>query len=219
MEQYKPITFLANAFSCPHCGVFSRQQWLNKIEGRYLYGGLFQVIEIPLFTFSKCGHCYGFTIWKDDEFLIFPTSGTAPLPNHDLPDEIKADYEEARSIVELSPRGAAALLRLVVQKLCVFLGEKGKVINDDINSMVEKGLPMMLSKALHIVRVVGNDAVHPGQIDFKDNREVANQLFGLVNIIADYLITQPKHVDMLFSTLVPESKQKEIERREKKANP
>lgn len=219
MGKYIPIAYELSAFNCPHCGVYASQQWLKKIIGQFPNGLGSIHVPIPYYSMSKCDHCADFTIWQNEQFLIYPSSGTAPLPNEDLPNDIKADYEEARSIVELSPRGSAALLRLAVQKLCAFLGEKGKNINDDIDSMVEKGLPKMLSMALHTVRVVGNDAVHPGQLDLNDNRDVANQLFGLVNIITDYLITQPKHVNLLFSALVSERKQVEIERRENKAKP
>jgi hypothetical protein len=137
--------------------------------------------------------------------MVYPTAGAAPHPNIDLPDDIKKDFEEARNIVELSPRGAAALLRLVVQKLCKHLGEKGDNIDDDIGNLVKKGLPEKMHKALNSVRVIGNNAVHPGQIDIADDREAAYKLFGFVNIISSIFITQPKQIDDYYEYKSPEN--------------
>ncbi len=123
------------------------------------------------------------------------------MPNNDLPESIKADYEEAREILNISPRGAAALLRLSIQKLCIHLGEKGKNINEDIGSLVKKGLSGKVQQALDVVRVIGNGAVHPGQIDLKDDIATAAKLFELVNIIAEIMITQPKEIDKLYAGL------------------
>jgi hypothetical protein len=147
--------------------------------------------------------------------MIFPDSATAPLPNADLPKDNADDYSEARSIINKSPRGAAALLRLCVQKLCQHLGESGKNINADIAALVKQGLNPKIQKSLDIVRVVGNDAVHPGQIDLKDQPETATSLCQLINIIADTLITQPKLIDNLYSGL-PEDKREHIAKRDAK---
>jgi hypothetical protein len=147
--------------------------------------------------------------------MIFPLTSTAPFPNQDLPEDIKRDFEEARQIQSLSPRGSAALLRLCIQKLCIHLGENGKNINKDIASLVSKGLPAKVQQALDIVRVVGNNAVHPGQIDLKDDVEIANSLFGLVNLIGDVMITQPKHIEEMYNTVLPDSHREAIEKRDK----
>ena len=146
--------------------------------------------------------------------MIYPNRVTAPLPNPDLPDKIKVDFEEARQIANLSPKGAAALLRLVVQKLCMHLGEDGKSIDQDIRSLVGKGLSRKVQQALDIVRVIGNESVHPGQIDLKDDPETTAQLFGLINIIADRMITQEKTIDALYEIL-PAAKRDAIENRDK----
>jgi hypothetical protein len=69
--------------------------------------------------------------------MVFPAHRVGPQPNADLPGEIARDCEEARTILNFSPRTAAALLRLCIQKLCFELGEKGKVLDDDIASFVE----------------------------------------------------------------------------------
>lgn len=163
----------------------------------------------------RCYNCGEISVWLHDK-LIFPNVKQGSRPNQDLPDEIIHDIEEARSIVNLSPRGAAALLRLVLQKLCIHLGEKGKRIDDDIANLVAKGLNPLIQKSLDIVRVVGNEAVHPGVIDLKDDRDTAIELFDLINSIADQMITHPKNVKELYEKL-PESKRKAINERDKKA--
>lgn len=152
-------------------------------------------------------------LWKAGN-IIYPDASPAPLPNPDLPDDIKADYLEARSIINTSPRGAAALLRLCVQKLCKLLGESGKDINQDIASLVKKGLNPKIQKSLDIVRVIGNEAVHPGQIDLRDKPLTAVSLSQVINLIADTMITQPKMVEELYDEL-PEDKRDYIARRDK----
>lgn len=149
--------------------------------------------------------------------MIEPNIGGVPLPNQDLSEDITDDYYEARDILNKSPRGSAALLRLAIQKLCKVLGEKGNNINHDIGKLVEKGLPMKIKQALDYVRVIGNNAVHPGQIDLKDDKETAINLFNLINIIADVMITQPKEVDKLFNSL-PEKDKEAIAKRDKNSD-
>ena len=131
----------------------------------------------------------------------------------DMPEEIRLDFEEARSIIDLSPRGAAALLRLAVQKLCKNLGEQGDDINKDIGSLVAKGLPVQMQRALDAVRVIGNESVHPGKLDLKDDHDIAEHLLELVNMIVEDRITRPKQLEALYARL-PQSKRDGIEKRD-----
>ena len=135
------------------------------------------------------------------------------MPNPDLPDDIKADYEEARSIVGRSPRGSSALLRLCIQNLCIHLGLPGEKLNADIAELVTRGLPIKVQQALDIVRVVGNESVHPGQMDLRDDSKTAVMLFELINLIVDKLISESKRIESLFASL-PESNRKAIEQRD-----
>ncbi len=183
--------------------------FLEVIEGKYFD------LDVNNLNISKCYHCKKITVWVHDN-IVFPPEKQGVQPNQDLPEDIIKDFEEARSIVGLSPRGAAALLRLCIQKLCVHLGEKGRNIDDDIASLVSKGLNPLVQKSLDIVRVIGNEAVHPGLIDLNDDRDTANKLFGLINSIADQMITYPKNVEELYYGKIPETKRKGIEIRDKK---
>ncbi len=184
------------------------QVFLDKGEGSYLY---FTAENLYI---SECFNCKKFAVWVYQS-LIWPPQRSGEPPNPDLPDDIRADYEEAMSIVKLSPRGASALLRLCIQKLCKFLGESGKNIDNDIASLVAKGLNPLIQKSLDIVRVIGNESVHPGNIDLKDDVETATSLFEVINAVADQMISHPQNVDNLYKKL-PVEKRKAIEKRNAK---
>lgn len=210
MQPYIAPSRELSAFNCPHCNAFAKQVWYRS-GLIHINRDANQGVADNFFT-SMCTHCAKPTFWHN-AVMIFPAKVTAPSPNVDLPDHIKIDFEEARQIANLSPKGAAALLRLVIQKLCVHLGEPGKDINKDIGSLVKKGLSPKIQKALDIVRVIGNESVHPGQIDLNDDPATTTKLFELINIIADTMITQPKEIDKLFDGL-PEGKKEAILRRD-----
>ena len=162
-----------------------------------------------------CYTCKKPSIWLHDR-LIYPQALNAPLPNGDLSADVLRDYEEARQILDLSPRGASALLRLAIEKICIELGAEGEDINSQIASLVGKGLSDPVQKALDAVRVVGNEAVHPGVLDLKDDRDTATHLFHLVNIIADELISRNKKIQGVYD-MIPEGKREAIEKRNEKA--
>jgi hypothetical protein len=102
------------------------------------------------------------------------------------------------------------LLRLALQKPCIHLGAKGRNINDDIGALVEKGQDKKIQQSLDIVRVVGNNAVHPGQLDILDDRATAETLFRLSNSIVDKMISEGRQVEELYASL-PENARKAIE--------
>jgi hypothetical protein len=213
------MTYVAPAsgiksFTCPHCGVLARQyHWGNAGN---LDGSTYQAFSKNPVRVSKCEHCEEICLWYFDK-LVYPNRGNAPPPNPDMPEEIKKDYEEAASISTQSPRGSAALLRLTIQKLCIPLGGKGQNVNEDIQTMISNGLPVTVKQALDIVRVVGNNAVHPGQIDV-DDPAVVTKLFSLINVICEYMISMPKKIGGLYDSL-PEDSKKAIQKRDMKSSP
>ena len=155
---YTPPSHKLTAFNCPHCDAYAEQQWgdpRHHVKKAY--------VGMPEMESVCCSRCGKFSIWYQHK-LIWPLAKTAPLPNPDMPKDVKAEYGEAREILSRSPKASAALLRLAIQRLCVHLGEKGKRINDDVGNLVKKGLPVRIQQALDSVRVVGNNAVHPGQM-------------------------------------------------------
>jgi hypothetical protein len=133
-----------------------------------------------------------------------------------MPETVRTDYEEAREIAGASPRAAAALLRLAIQKLCIELGESGENINDDIANLVRKGLPVEIQQALDIIRVIGNNAVHPGELQSDDVADVASSLFELTNQIVEERVSRPRKLQALFDRL-PQGARDAIEKRDQKA--
>lgn len=177
-------------------------------QGHYVYS---HVVNLHL---SQCYICDGSAIWLRDR-IVWPMQKFDVQPNADLPDHIKADFAEAAAIATVSPRGAAALLRLAIERLCIHLGKQG-TIDAMIGQLVTDGLNVRVKQALDVVRVTGNDAVHPGTISFGDDPATVTTLFKMVNLIAEKTISEPKHVEEAFASLPPE-KLKWIEDRDKGA--
>lgn len=209
MSKYYPPKFNENQFHCILCGVFARQNWgtLKRDAGRSFMA--------TNFTYSYCSHCQERCYWYDGRMII-PSEAPVPPPHLDLPKSCLEEYNEARDIVARSPRAAAALLRLCVQKLMVELGEKGNNINDDIGSLVSKGLPVEVQQALDFCRVIGNNGVHPGEIELTDNPEIAHSLFEMLNFIVEDRVSRPKKIEDLYTSL-PQGALAAVEKRDSKS--
>lgn len=171
-------------------------------------------ISILNLNISECFNCEKLAVWVGQR-MVYPDVCFAVEPNEDLPSDIRSEFEEAARVLSVSPRSSAALLRLCIQKLCVCLGQPGNNLNKDIGALVEAGLDPRVQKALDTVRVVGNNAVHPGSLDLKDDRKTAESLFRLINLIADKTISEPKHIEEVYGRL-PENALDAIKRRDAK---
>lgn len=211
--------FEQQAFNCPFCGAFSAQIWDT------FYTEVPRYTEPPSFEstiyIARCNSCADFSIWLNG-IMVYPDSSIAPLPHDDMPENVKELYNEARGIINKSPRGASALLRLALDKLCNEVCEDCKSSKLDgkldlkIGILVSKGLPGKLQKVFDFVRVTGNDAVHElGLMNVKDNPEIAVALFSLINIIVEKMITEDKKIDGLYE-LIPEKRREKIEERNAK---
>ena len=191
MSNYYPPKFEETKFHCILCGVFAKQNWATLF---------FANGTTTNFRLNRCEHCNKSCYWYGDRMIV-PSEAPVPPPHPDLPEGCITEYNEARDIVARSPRAAAALLRLCLQKLMIELKEKGENINDDIGSLVKKGLPVEVQQALDFCRVIGNHAVHPGEIELTDNPEISHSLFEMLNFIVDDRIARPKKVANLYSIL------------------
>ena len=221
-EKYFPPEHGEGQFHCPHCGVYAKQFWAH-IEAKHIWGNSFIDGRTAVafnenlsrdWSISRCEHCGEKIIWLEDN-IIYPKKMMVDLPNEDLSEEIKKDYLEAENIFNDSHRSSAALLRLALQKLCMQLGEKGDNINDDIKNLVQKGLNSQIQKSLDILRITGNNAVHPGEINVEEKSELVLKLFELINFIAEKMITEPKEINIFYEEL-PEASKEAIDKRDGK---
>ncbi|MCF3128440.1 DUF4145 domain-containing protein [Acinetobacter soli] len=212
METIAP-KFELSAFNCPFCNAYAHMDWISRIYTNHDY-------EVKSAT---CARCTKSSIWRSDlnvnnfrfdSKMIFPDVSISVIAETDMPDHVKVDFNEAKSIFNKSPRASAALLRLALQKLLKHLGEPGENINSDIKSLVSKGnLTSDIQRAADTIRITGNNAVHPGTMNDEDVDHVAAQLFGLINFIVKKTITEPKEIESLYLS-TPESARAAIDRRD-----
>jgi len=197
-------------FDCPNCGTFAAQSWFTI----QLHRGTAGFGELPNWAVARCESCGRYSIWRvtprapsqmphfsTNGQLVYPSISTAPPPSADMPEDVVAIYEEARQVSQISPKSAAALLRLALQHLVDDLLPGSGNINAKIGRLVQQGLRTEVQRAMDIVRVVGNKAVHPGEINLDDDLSVVPVLFSLVGVIVEQMITQPRIIAKMYQAL------------------
>lgn len=165
---------------------------------------------------AECAACRRESLWLADiregiptaverqsARMCYPRTLIGEPASADMPEAVRKDYDEARAVAADSPRAAAALLRLCIQRLCDALGQEGRDIHDAIRELVKQGLPVTVQQALDYVRVIGNNAVHPGKLSESELDDAVPKLFWAVNLIVDDRITRQREMAEHFGTLPP----------------
>lgn len=207
-------TLGAASFTCPHCGALAHQTWDAVYR---LFGKKFEETqnefgqkvrkpkttatvsfippqEEPFLSISQCVSCAKLALWVGDR-IVQPRAISIQPPAENMPQDVRDLYLEARAIASESPRAAAALLRLALEKLLAELGSAGKNLFERIQNLEKVGVPTRMIQAMTALRVAGNNAVHPGEIDLAEPKELANQMFLFLNYVVEFGITAPAHVD------------------------
>jgi len=118
----------------------------------------------------------------------------------------KSLYKEAALIYELSPRSAAALIRLALEKLCEHLGVKKRNIKESIEELARQQIiPLRVAQAADNIRLIGNANVHAGIICDEVLEDINPAIFTYINLIVDFAITKPKEIEEI-NALFPEQK-------------
>ena len=129
--------------------------------------------------------------------MLYPKNSSAPPPQENMPEEVLALYKEAASIVSDSPSATCLLIRKALETLLLDhykldpkkynLDKMIKHLTDD----TEQAWSKKFKPHLESIRLIGNDAAHPREINRADNQETALALFDFLNRCVDHLISQP----------------------------
>ncbi|TNH19990.1 DUF4145 domain-containing protein [Halomonas sp. BL6] len=201
--KYFPPEYQKKAFTCPLCDVYADMHWGELYHNNY---GSSPIVR------ADCSQCREHSYWlgsfhgDNEGKMIYPIISSVPYPNPDMPGNAKKDYLEARDVYPHSPRAAAALLRLALQRICIDLGKSAN-INTAIGQLVSDGLLPQVQKALDAIRIIGNESVHPGAIKDEDLGESVGAMFELLNFIVQDRITRFKEIDALYESLPAEKRQ------------
>jgi hypothetical protein len=183
-------------FRCPFCGAYAGQRWYPFVVGYQEKGSSEGAAwwgigrEAGGIALSFCESCRQAVVWHGQS-PVWPVTSSAPSAARAMPAEVRADFEEARQVVDRSPRSAAALLRLALQKLSKHLGRPGENIPDDLEALMGWGLPDSTPRAVRVPGAAGDSRLRPGELDARDDRETARALFDLVNTVVDRMIAEP----------------------------
>ncbi len=209
MSKYYPPSFMKKQFNCVHCGVYAKQNWEQLVYSEEWYINSSYLLCI-------CEHCDKKSLWKDETETILDPMAAIHLPPHeDMPEEIKSLYNEALSVIDLSPKSAGALLRLAIQHLMPLIGANTGKLDKDIAKLVSEGLNEQIQQALDYCRVIGNNAVHPNEINLDDTPDMVHTMFEMINFIIEEKIAKPNRIKEIFKKL-PVGAIASIEKRDNK---
>ena len=80
--------------------------------------------DVQNVSISFCFNCNEMCLWVSDQ-LVWPRRAEGQEPKLHASLDVRRDCEEESRTLEASPRSAAVLLRLAIEKLCKELGESG----------------------------------------------------------------------------------------------
>jgi hypothetical protein len=100
-------------------------------------------------------------------------------------EEVSEDFEEAAAILNKFPRGAAALTRVCIQNMMPLLEQTGKNLDENISSLVRKGLEVEIQQAMDVLQVVRKSPLRPNDGDLKEDSETATKFVKLLKGILE----------------------------------
>jgi hypothetical protein len=91
-------------------------------------------------------------------------------------EEASEDFEEAAAILNKSPRGAAALIRICIQNMMPLMKETGKNLDENISSLVRKGLEVQIQQAMDVLQVIRRNPGQESDVDLRGETAIATRM-------------------------------------------
>ena len=199
-----------HSFTCPFCNhTFPLiSETYTQYESSFITSNSSNWETTPtnsiLVNFYKCPNCNEIIIKIDGRsenltnihIPIYPSSLAKQFPDY-IPKAIREDYEEAYSIVNLSPKASATLARRCLQGMIRdFHGIKKSRLIDEINAL-QMVVPAAQWKAIDSLRSIGNIGAHMEK-DINTIVEVdPNEAEKLLKLIDFQIIICKNHIESI----------------------
>lgn len=195
-----------SSYNCPFCGItlpvtddthqVNYPSFSNGTGHGYSINGAYTTNDCISIDMYKCPECKNISVIasslgkgfkKPFRVLVNPTSSAKQYPDY-IPKAIRDDYEEAYSIVNLSPKASATLSRRCLQGMIRdFWNITKSKLADAINELQNK-VTSSQWKAIDSVRKIGNIGAHM-ESDINTIVEVdsgeAEKLLKLIELLID----------------------------------
>ena len=154
---------------CPHCLTVVKFE-APAIQAQYkiVQEGSKQTVVVLTAACPDCGRLIfsirvvkGVDSSPQMDRVIWPISSARSSAPDDVPQEMRADFDEAGLVLPISAKASAGLSRRCLQQV---LTEAGKTKSDDLSKQIDEVLPSLpshIGSNLDAVREIGNFAAHP----------------------------------------------------------
>ena len=179
------VPIIKNTFKVEEC-IF--HDYPRSVDGKPINCNIF---DIEMLYCPECEEVSFLAVGKENLegkiIPLYPSSKAKLFPDY-VPSFIKQDYEEAYSIVNLSPKASATLSRRCLQGMIRdYWGISKKTLYDEIDALKDK-VPLTQWKAIDAIRSIGNIGAHMEKdvntiVDIEPNE--ATQLLKLIELLID----------------------------------
>lgn len=217
---------MTESFDCPYCqsafALHSGTYYITNLDstGAYCPISNSTVMHIELFVCPKCDHitikAQGRGRLAFPETPILPKSLAKQFPNY-VPEVIRNDYEEACSIVNLSPKASATLSRRCLQGMIRdYWGISKGTLYQEIDALKDK-IPADLWSSIDALRQLGNIGAHMEKntnVIVDIDPDEADALIKLIELLMKEWYINREERKQLFSTITSTNAQKQNQRKE-----